>query len=901
MYLKVNYTYRLFLFAVICLSLSISGCSKKKAGFTNKLYHHTTSHYNGYFNAREIMSATITSVNDNYEDDYLELIPVFRIPTEEGSKALYPEMDKVIDKCSVVIDRHSMEIKKKEHNKWIDENFILIGKANYYKRQFGIAIEMFDYVAKKYKDQEGRFEASLWLARSHIELGEYAKASTILNIVNEDKSKDKPKYFVAEWETITADMLLRQERYADAINHLKIAADAHPDKDMRARLTYIIAQTYQKLNRSQDAIDYYVEVVKMRPEYEMEFYAKISQAMAFNRKLDSSKIKAMLLAMAGDEKNIEYYDQVYYALAEIELEEQNDPKAIEYLITSTEKSISNNKQKGKSFLRLADLYFTDRDYRLAKDYYDSTATFLPEDYPNYETIKAKGESLEELVANIIIVEREDSLLAMANMDQKDREKKILKMIASIEAEEEAERRREAEALAAIQAGAGGSGKKGNSNAGSGKNWYFYNTSTLSAGFSEFKRQWGNRKLEDNWRRSNKSSRMEDFADGSSDSLNLGGLAANASKAKSLEEYLADIPLSDSAQTASNEKIVQALYNIGLIYKEQLSDDDNAIESFLRITSDFPESEENLNALYQLYRIYLTKEESGSFTGTGYKDNSNYYKDYILSDYPTSVFAELIKNPDYIADKDKKYMEEKSAYENTYTQYNRRQYSDVLIASNTVINDEPENNFLPKYYMIKALSISALNDAGSYENILKEIIAKFPNTEEGDKATEMLQILNKAKAEMNRNEALSQKMLDPDADEPVSNEIDAPPASSNTSMYSVEDDGEHFFALIFPKTEADATTLKETISDFNTEYYRNADLRITNSFIDKDHQIIIVRSFPDKAGAMDYFESFNVNNTILKSINDMGFQKFTITTKNFTSLFRNKNADVYQEFFNQNYL
>ena len=41
-------------------------------------------------------------------------------------------------------------------------------------------------------------------------------------------------------------------------------------------------------------------------------------------------------------------------------------------------------------------------------------------------------------------------------------------------------------------GAGGTGK-----------WYFYDPASRSRGFSEFKRNWGKRSLEDHWRRTDK--------------------------------------------------------------------------------------------------------------------------------------------------------------------------------------------------------------------------------------------------------------------------------------------------------------------------------------------------------------------------------------------------------------
>lgn len=835
----------------------------------------------------------------NKDDDYLELLPVYVLPSEEEQKALYPQMDEIIDKCSTVIDRHSMEIKKKEHNKWIDENFLLIGIANYYKGKYSTAQEMFSYCAKKYKGQETRFDAALWLARTYIEQKQYNKAMTVLSVVDKDSGKDRPKDFLARYETVYSDLFLRQERFRDAQPHLEDAARLTEDKEMKARLTFILAQVYQELNKSRQAIDTYELVIKQRPDYEMEFYAKISQALAYDRKLDPEKIRNMLWAMAKDEKNEEYYDQIYYALAEIEIANQNIKEGIALLQTSAQKSINNPRQKGKSYLRLAEIYFTDREYVLAKNYYDSTATYLPEEYPNYETIVATGASLNDLVANIQIVEYNDSIIDLAMMDSKDRDKKLMRMIADLEAEEDRKRQEELAALERIQNAAPMGGSKGGS--GGGKSWYFYNPATIGSGFQEFKRVWGARKLEDNWRRLTKTS-FQDLggAPGAdSDSL-LSELGQEESKVKSLDEYLAELPQTDAEIAAAHNKIIEALYDIGTIYKERLKDDNNAIESFVRITNDYDTSAVAPQAYYQLYRTYLEKEQAGDFIGTGFKDNSAYYKDVIISDYPDSEFAKLILNPEYITSKSQKYEAEKSIYEETYKKYNRRQYTDVLIVCNTVIQEEPDNNFLSKYYLVKALTVGERKDAGSYENLLREIIAKFKGTPEAEKASELLGELNKVKSELARN----QKNEDSDDTSDQTSDADAGDEAIEeaTAMFNYETESEHFFALIFPKADGDATTLKETISDFNTAFFRNANLRSTNSFIDRDHQIIIIRSFSNASAAMDYYNTFMINDEVLAEINAVqSYQKFVISTKNFTVLFRNKNAEVYQQFFQSKYL
>lgn len=886
--MKKCFSYAAIVSSVLIAVVAVSGCSRKKDKFTSRFYHQMTSQYNWYFNANELLMQTENQLWASKEEDYLSVLPVFVEPNEEQQKNLFPQMDAIIEKCGTMIDRHSMEISKKEKNKWIDDGYLMIGIANYYKGRYSTAQEMFAYVAKKYKGQSSRYDAGLWLARTYFKEEKYSKAKTVLSVLEKDMSSDRPKNFEARMNTVLADMYMQQEKYAEAIPYLEEAARLTEDRKMKARLTYIAGQAHKEEGRSKQAIGYFERVVELKPGYEMEFYAKISQALSFDRKLDSGRIKTMLLEMSKEEKYRDFRDQIYYAWAEIELEERNIEEGVRLLKLSVRSSVNNPNQKAKSYLRIADLYFEDREYLTAKLYYDSTSTLITEDFPGYRDILAKATSLGDLVRNLDIVEENDSLLTVANMDEDERDKFILKMIADLEAEYERKKKEEQEALERLQfmGGAGG----GEKSYGSGKNWYFYNPSALGSGLQEFRRRWGNRTLEDDWRRSTKASVNR----GSDDDDDDAGMGEEADTGiLTLEEYIDLLPMSDSAQGAKHFEIIEALYDIGLLYKERLKDDDMAIESFLRVANQYDTSATAPSAYYQLYRIYYEKERSGGFVGTGFMDNSDYWKDILLEDHPETDYAKLILNPDYLADKNENYEAEKILYEETFDKFTQRRYNEVLLTCNNVITGEPDNNFLRKYYLIKALTIGSKSDPNSFENILKEIIGKFPDTEEGDKAAELLGDLNDAKARQARKDM--KQTRDSDDDDDLADK------DVNTSMFKVDHESEHFFALIFPKEEENATEIKELMAQFNAEYYKNASLRVTNSFIDKSHQIVIVRSFKSKETAQEYYNTFTKNKGLVKELVEKNYPTFTITTKNFTVLFRNKNPEVYDVFFRENYL
>ena len=172
---------------ILILIVGFFACSRKKNTFTRRAYHNTTARYNAYFNAREIKKAKVKELYASHKDDYSEILPLFIYPDEAQAKSLYPDMDKIIEKASKVIDKHSIYIKKKEHVRWIDDSYMLIGQARFYKQEFYVGIEVFEYVAKTYKKDLIKNEALIWLARSYMELNEMKKAESYFTLLEDQK------------------------------------------------------------------------------------------------------------------------------------------------------------------------------------------------------------------------------------------------------------------------------------------------------------------------------------------------------------------------------------------------------------------------------------------------------------------------------------------------------------------------------------------------------------------------------------------------------------------------------------------------------------------------------------------------------------------------------------------
>lgn len=855
-----------------------------------------TARYNGYYNAGVLISESLESYRTSYQEDYNRLLPLDLYPSEEDVANMTPELEDAIERCSKVIVRHSMpnpqnvRNKKVENCRWIDDNWLVIGKAYYVKRDYEEAKEKLGYISESsfYKNEKSIYEARIWLARTHIALGEYAEAKRILigleqnikdaeekddksdtkkkksKLPSSSKKKDKtkkpvefPKKLKLEYELAMTELLIAQNDPKKAIEHLEEAVSLCRNRKRKARYMFVLAQLYAEQGNDSQAAFYFEKVGNSNAPYEMRFKAKIKNALTASG--NNEDVVKQLNKMLKDAKNIEYKDQIYYALAEMQMKVPDTDSAKFFYSNSVRWSIKNNRQKGISYLRLADISFNEKDYLSAQRYYDSCVQVMPKDYEDYEYLENKAAGLAELVYNYDMVVFQDSVQRISMMSPKEREKFLEKTVKEIEAEKERKRLEDeqkmlqAQALINVQQDMGSGGKK----------WYFSNPKQIATGFNDFRGLWGQRVLEDNWRRSNKSSYepiQNENGEIAADSIDPNKLT--------VEMLMKDIPMTQTALDSSNYLLISSLYNLGIIYKEQLKEETSAISYFQQVIDRNIEHPRVLPSLYQLYLLYSKKGDA----------RSNEYKADILRKYPESEIAQILKDPDYLKKKEIKDREELMAYSSALRDYRMRNYAYVLNTCNNVIAQEVPNQFLNKYYLLKAFALSQLTPGNltSISTPLEELYALDPSSDEGIQAKIYLDQLKKG--------------------EPI-----AEPGVQIDSPFVFDATAKHFFLLYLPKGAGDVNASKIKISNFNSEFYRNDGLSLQDAPLGMEGQVLVVRSFDNLTKAKIYLTSFKSDKAkdVLGSM-ATDYQISLITAKNFSELFKQKEFDSYFAFYTANY-
>jgi tetratricopeptide (TPR) repeat protein len=294
----------------------LGSCKTTKNKFFNKSYHKTTTRYNWYFNANESYKSGVKVLETQHKDDFNELLSVYPLGTEKEAQSVAPQMDKALKKCAQAISKHSMLIKGVEHNRWIDDCYLLIGKSYFYKKEYIKAIEAFRLVSRQFEGLTTAYEAQIWLIKSFVESKDFSSADLILENVLSDENF--PTELNKDLALIMAHYHIRLKDYVPAISELEEAISLTKKKREKSRYLYMVAQLHYNQNNYPAATDYFSKVIRISPDYEMTFNAKINRARSFDTSSGGSEqIKGELNKMLKDAKNKEFLDVIYFGLAEL--------------------------------------------------------------------------------------------------------------------------------------------------------------------------------------------------------------------------------------------------------------------------------------------------------------------------------------------------------------------------------------------------------------------------------------------------------------------------------------------------------------------------------------------------------------------------------------------------------
>ncbi|NDW13657.1 hypothetical protein D0T50_12260 [Bacteroides sp. 214] len=740
----------------LLLLTTIMGCSTKKNTAGSRFYQSFTTRYNVYFNGNEAYKDGLLAIQQQNKDNYMRLIPLYPIGNAKTVGTGKSNFERAIEKSQKAISQHSIKrrpvrkpgtryteaykqwLKRGEFNPFLHNAWMLMGKAQFHKGDFIDAVATFSYIMRLYAGQPKiTSEAGIWLARCYTELNWYYEAEDVMRKLNNDSLPDSQ---IAFYTATYGNILLEEERFREALPYLQKTIKGEKNRKAKARQYYLLGQVFQQLEENNNAFEAYGKVIKMNPEYELSLNARIRQTEVISASEGDKTIKK-LRRMAGDYKNIPYLDQLHYALGNIYLARKDTVKALVEYKEGVEKSTRNGVEKGILQLKLGNLCWVQKDYVGAQQAYADAISLIEKDHPDYKTVNKRSEVLDELVTYTTAIHLQDSLQHLATLSEPERIAAVERVIEEIARREEEARKAEerlqktADMMNNLPSATPIStpGTMGETK------WYFYNQQLVSQGKTDFQRKWGQRKLEDNWRRKNKTVvALDDFEVDYSeqeDSLTVASttnptdsttvatssedVVAAGGEENEIEFYLSQIPLTEEAMTESNKILSDALYGLGLLYKDKLDEFALSERTLMRLIQDFPDYPEMDYVYYNLYLLYARWEKP---------TESERYKDELIALFPDSKYALLLSDPEYRYNAMHGKHLEDSLYANTYTAYQQGDYR--LVAANNEISRTkyPLGKHRPKFMFLHAVTQLQEGNQADFLTELKELVQNYPENE-----------------------------------------------------------------------------------------------------------------------------------------------------------------------------
>ena len=858
--------------------LLFAGCSTSRNTFFNRNYHELNTYYNVYFNGRESLKQASKKIEAIEPQNFDEILPVFAFQYQEAAGLVASEAQRAVDKGTKAVTKHSITAKpkrkknmtkeqrefynKKEFNRFIDEAHLLTGKANVLMHEYGQAMEKFDFIASEYPKETSIYETQVWQAILLSYNGEYTKSQDLLVSLTRRKDNQALKKIVPLMNAAFADLYIKQKKYAEAIPYLEKALKKARKKHTKIRYNYILGQLYGALSNNSKAAFHFSKVLKHNPPYFTAFSAEMAMAHSYDPATQQGKIRKMLEKALKNEQNQKYHDQIYYAFAKLEESEGQQQKALEYYRQSISATGMNTRQKGLSYMALASHYEGINDYVNTYVCYDSAAIMLGREHSLYKEAADNAARLRKLALNLKIVEREDSLQKLASLSDDDLNKMIDNQIKQAE-----EKRQQAE-----QDKANLDKLQSDINAVKGQ-WYFYNPASVSLGKTDFNMRWGDRKLEDNWRRINKGVQMREYDDFEPlDELEQDNVAASDSIDKNA--ILANIPKTAEAQTLSDDKIANALFNIGEAFRDDLQQPAKAADAFEKLLQRFPQNTLVPDTYVALYEIY---------TQSGETDKAAYFKNLMLQNYPKYPKVLAATDPGYIGRTLAQEAAEEADYSAALALYAANRLPETFRAASNGLAKYPSGRLTPQFSLLKTLSDNYNNDIVAYRNALKEIITRFEKNEAANYAQTVLNQLEQDElAWTNAQTAETPKTETPKADDKAKQE------------YSTAD-GAHSFVVVVD-AGINTNKLRFNILSFAADKFpdnRYDEVQIVDF---AGNKMLIMSGIKDKKDAIAFYKAIAADNEVFKELSANDYVHFVVLDANLEQIRKNASFIDYMDFF-----
>ena len=914
---------KLLSFISLCFLLTSSifltlSCSTQKNTAQSRWWHSFNARYNTYFNGSQAFIEGNLEKEKGNKDNYTELIPLYMVGNKQSRDIGKGQYDRTIEKCEKAIHQHSIKAKpewnnnkrktakdrewlgRREYNPFIWKAWLLMGKAQFQKGAFDEAAATFSYMSRLYQTQPlMNGLARAWLAKCYTELGWKYDAEDVIRNMSRDSMDFRA---VKDWDYTYANYYIRLGDYEKAIPYLRKVIKHERRNIQRAREWFLMGQIQYQIGNREEAYRAFGKVLGCHPPYELEFNARIAQTeVAANS--DSRQMISKLRRMAASDNNAEYLDQVFYAIGNIHMTRRDTAEAISAYEKGNRLSVRNGIEKGVLLLTLGNIYWAKEQFADAQRCYGEAIGLLDKERKDYEELSNRSKILDELVPYTNTIHLQDSLLALADMPEAERNKAIDRVIEALKKKEKEERDAQLEQEAAAAAANTSQTPLAAANrpktptipsAGNGQ-WYFYNPTAVSQGKATFQRQWGKRDNVDNWQRINQTVISLDHAENPENPDDLEnpdspddseteetpkGTDSIAADPHQREYYLAEIPFTAEQKAACHELIKDALFHAGIILKDKM-DRLRLSEAYLRrLTSDYPDYEHVDEAWYHLYLLYLRQGDN--------LQTSNCLS-HLKSEHPESEWTALLSDPNYMENARFGEHIEDSLYAATYEAFKNDRAD--MVKANASLSEKrfPQGANRAKFLFIDGLSRLNEGDGDGCMELLREVVERFPDSEVSPLAGMIIKGVQEGRklhgGKFDIGDVWSMRNITLTHD------------STIVDTLSIERNQQYLFMLVYQPDSVNENQLLFEMAHYN---FTNFLVRNFEIQIDEDNGLhrMMISGFLSFDEAMQYARQLYANELMADKLKDC--RNLIISEANLQLIGRQFSYDEYQQFYEKEF-
>jgi len=802
------------IFLVLLTIFILVGCSHKKDKALNRGFHALTTKYNVLYNGNLAYESGKNALIGSFNDNYWEILPVERMEVKEDlflpGKSKDPNFERAEEKAVKAIQKHGMNIGGREKNQQTDEAYLLLGKARYFDQRFVPALEAFNYILYKHPTSDKINHARIWREKVNIRLENTELA--IKNLKRLIELEELSKQDISDANAMLAQAYLNNKHLDSAIAPIKIAVENTKNKEIRGRLGFIKGQIYNKLGYKDSANIAFDEIIDLKRKTLWVYYvnAQVAKSRSFDfEKGDKVAYSEYLTKISENREYRSYLDKIYNLMAVYHKNTTSDSLATLYYNKSIRKGTTDTYLQSLNYRALAEYQFDATNYKSAGAYYDSTMTKLKINSKEYRFFKKKKDNLEDVIAYEDMAKRNDSILKVLSYTDDERVTYFEKHIAELKEKEAAEKAAKEEALVVANTNSFLPGSGGKQSAGS--TFYFYNSTTVAYGKDEFRKIWGDRALEDNWRIKNKNIIIP--SDDVDESENEKLVEEELKDIYTTEYYISQLPVTEKQKDSVATKRNFAYYQLGLIYKQKFKEYPLASKRLEKLLTFEPNKRLALPAKYQLYKIYM---ELGS-------NKKGDMKQDIITNYPDSRYAEILRNPD--ASLTFAEGSPKVVYEKLYKQFENQEFDSVLEQLDKYITQFDGDEMLPKYELLKAVVKGKIEGFEAYKKGVNYVALNYPNAEEGKSAQTLLQ-----------------KSI---------------PGMSDSKLVDNSVGVSFKLVYVFDKNEPEIETTKENIEKALKNTYRDY-LKVSEDYYSREQAFVVVHGFVTAEVALGFHSFLDEN-------------------------------------------